>query len=135
MKLEPIYEQIGGIIRSLRRRADQPQEALAGQLGISRATLANIETGRQRVLIHQLYAIAQALRVDLMDLLPQPAENPTTSDWTSLTFDSDLKEEQKKQLAKLIGPIDATSLQRTEEPNAKATAPKHRGRSRTRTAR
>src|SRR5207302_10862870 len=63
MNLEPIYKTIGGIIRQRRRRLDLAQAKLAGLLGISRATLASIETGRQRVLVHHLYAFAEALNM------------------------------------------------------------------------
>ncbi len=61
MTVEPIYKSIGAIIRGKRRGREWPQQMLAARLGISRATLANIETGRQRVLAHQLYAFAEAL--------------------------------------------------------------------------
>jgi transcriptional regulator with XRE-family HTH domain len=55
MNPESIYRHIGEIIRN-RRRSSRPrltQEMLAQRVGISRASLANIETGRQSVLVHQ----------------------------------------------------------------------------------
>ena len=120
MKPEPIYHQIGGIIRALRRRADKAQDVLAGQLGISRATLANIETGRQRILVHQLYAIAQALDVKLSDLLPSPRDDLSAANWTMLNFEGDLNTEQKKQVANLIGPMGTPAAPQTEEKNAQS---------------
>jgi transcriptional regulator with XRE-family HTH domain len=125
MKPEPIYQQIGGIIRALRRRADKAQDVLASQLGISRATLANMETGRQRILVHQLYAIAQALNVSLSDLLPPPQNAADAAHWSSLSFEGDLNPEQKKQVANLIGPIEAPARRLTEENDVKA-APTNR---------
>jgi transcriptional regulator with XRE-family HTH domain len=123
MKPEPIYRRIGGIIRALRRRADKAQDVLAGQLGISRATLANIETGRQRILVHQLYAIAQALDVKLADLLPPSLTDGTAAnDWSSLSIEGDLSADQKKQIANLIGSVGAPKRQQTEELNAKTTS-------------
>jgi transcriptional regulator with XRE-family HTH domain len=131
MKPEPIYKQIGGIVRALRRRADKPQDALAGQLGISRATLANIETGRQRILVHQLYAIARALNVKLTDLLPPALANGSEPNWTDLSFkgdyEGDLNTEQKKQVANLIGQIDGQTSQLMEGTNAKVTRRNARG--------
>lgn len=124
MKPEPIYQQIGGIIRALRRRADKAQDELASRLGISRATLANMETGRQRILVHQLYAIAQALGVQLSDLLPPP-QDAAAVNWTSLSFEGDLNPEQKKQVANLIGPSEAPARRLMEETHAKA-APRNR---------
>jgi transcriptional regulator with XRE-family HTH domain len=135
MKPEPIYKQIGGTIRALRRRADQAQEALAAQLGISRATLANIETGRQRILVHQLYSIAQVLGVKVGDMLPSPPEDLVAVNWTSLSFEGDLNAEQKKQVANLIGPMGAAAPGRTEGTNAKAPATRNTRGSRTKTAR
>jgi transcriptional regulator with XRE-family HTH domain len=122
MKPEPIYQQIGGIIRALRRRADKAQDALAGQLGISRATLANIETGRQRILVHQLYAIANALGVKLGDLLPTPRDDLSAANWSTLSFEGDLNTEQKKQVANLIGSIGDPTPRQTEEMNVKPSA-------------
>jgi transcriptional regulator with XRE-family HTH domain len=119
MKPEPIYQQIGKNIRAVRRRAEKAQDDLATQLGISRATLANMETGRQRILVHQLYAIAQALNVSLGDLLPPPQDVAATANWTSLNFEGDLNPEQKKQVANLIGPIGTPANRPTEENNAK----------------
>lgn len=132
VKPEPIYQQIGRLIRSLRRGADKAQEELAGQLGLSRATLASIETGRQRILIHQLYAVAQALEVKVSELLPSPPDERTAPRWDALTFDGDLNTQQKKQVASLIGQVESPTIQ--EETHAKT--PKTRrnpGRSRTKT--
>src|SRR6266403_1538894 len=70
MKLEPIYKAIGTIIRRRRRRLEWSQKLLASRLRISRATLANIETGRQRILVHHLYMFAEVLNMKLADFLP-----------------------------------------------------------------
>lgn len=121
MKPEPIYKEIGGIIRALRRRADKAQTVLAGQLGISRATLANIETGRQRILVHQLYAIAKALEVKLDDLLPAASDENLGVNWAALPIEGDLSVEQRKQIASLIGPVEdaATPTQKAKGRDAK----------------
>lgn len=105
MEPEPIYKEIGGIIRAQRRLADKAQNVLAGQLGISRATLANMETGRQRILVHQLYAIAKALKIKLSDLLPPLRDEDLGVNWETLPIEGDVNEEQRKQIASLIGPI------------------------------
>lgn len=121
MKPEPIYRQIGGIIRSLRRRADKPQEWLATQLGISRATLANIETGRQRILVHQLYAVAQALGVDVNEMLPTPPSQALASiNWRALSFEGDLNAEQKQQVARLIDSVESPPASIPEVTNVKS---------------
>jgi len=124
---EPIYKEIGAIVRALRRRADKAQEVLAGQLAISRATLANIETGRQRILVHQLYAIAQALDVKLIELLPAPPDAHSAGNWATLNIEGDLNMEQRKQVANLIGPIGNQPKTRAKGKNAKTTKRLARG--------
>jgi transcriptional regulator with XRE-family HTH domain len=125
--LEPIYKTIGGIIRQRRRRLDLAQAKLAGLLGISRATLANIETGRQRVLVHHLYAFAEALDMKLDDLLPQVKKSGSASDWAQFPIPKDLKPEQKEQIALLIGRMNQTTS-KTKEKND-ATSAKTNSRS------
>lgn len=119
MKLEPIYKTIGGIIRQRRRRLELPQAELARRLGISRATLANIETGRQRVLVHHVYALAEALDIKPSDLLPQVNKAGSESDWAQFPIPSDLKPQQKEQIALLIGPMNQTARKPKEKSDAK----------------
>lgn len=42
--------------------------------GLTRASIANIESGRQRVLLHQILQFAEALGVDLATLVPRMSE-------------------------------------------------------------
>lgn len=48
------------------------QDALAQRVGLSRASVANVERGRQRVPLHMLYLFARALEVDAASLIPEP---------------------------------------------------------------
>lgn len=59
-----IYRDVGQTIRRLRKHANRTQAQLAAQIGLSRAALANIEAGRQQILVHHLYSIAEALELD-----------------------------------------------------------------------
>ena len=59
--IEPVYQAIGARMRMLRDTLGIQQEDLAKRLGWSRASIANIETGRQRVLAHDVERIAIAL--------------------------------------------------------------------------
>ena len=45
------------------------QTELAGRIGVSRDTIARIESGKARVYLAQVVAIAQALDIMLLDLL------------------------------------------------------------------
>jgi len=102
MKIEPIYERIGVLIKERRNNLPITQERLAEKLGLSRASLANIETGRQRVLVHQLYAIANALQLKPTDLLPPVGGELDELEWAGLPLPSDLKPEQKRQIARML---------------------------------
>ena len=53
-----------------------PQEELAALSGLTRASIANIESVKQRVLLHQLLQFAWALRVEVADLVPRAEELP-----------------------------------------------------------
>lgn len=114
MVRDPIYKQIGEVIRTRRKTLGYKQETLAGQLGISRGALANIETGRQNILVHQLYKYAAALQLSPFDLLPPlPVKHPKR-EHSELPLPGDLKEQQRIQIARVIEQVD-TSQTRDKE--------------------
>jgi transcriptional regulator with XRE-family HTH domain len=108
MSLEPLYRSIGAAIRAKRRQRDWTQEVLAKKLMISRGTLANIESGRQRILVHQLYALAAALELKPIDLLPTASVGTSTPE--AFPLPQDLNAQQKDQLSRLIQSADLTPL-------------------------
>lgn len=65
-----LYLFIAQRIRAARIEADLTQEELANELGLSRASVVNIELGNQRILLHHLYLIAMATNVDILYFLP-----------------------------------------------------------------
>jgi transcriptional regulator with XRE-family HTH domain len=73
---ETLYRAIGKKIRERRQSSSQKfsQAKLAKHLGISRASMVNIEAGRQHAPIDLLWRIAEALEVELIMLIPQRAE-------------------------------------------------------------
>ena len=71
-RIDPLYIEIGKRILQ-HRMAVMPrmsQQKLADAIGLSRASVVNIESGRHRIQIHVLYDIAIALGVDPRNLLP-----------------------------------------------------------------
>lgn len=64
MNGDQIYRNLGARIKGLRKGLGQTQDQLAKQVGISRASLANIERGKQQVLVHHLFALADGLQLD-----------------------------------------------------------------------
>lgn len=69
-----IYELVGPKIRAVRLKRGWNQADLARQVGLTRSSIANVEAGRQRLLIHSLFAIANTLDVEIDTLLPTSLE-------------------------------------------------------------
>jgi transcriptional regulator with XRE-family HTH domain len=111
----PIYKQIGVTIQQRRKKLGLKQVKVASDLGISRGSLANIETGRQSVLVHQLYRFAEVLDLAPTDLLPPalPTPAPQLDDWSD-KMPAGLKLFQKEQIARLLegSPTDSTTTTR-----------------------
>lgn len=64
------YEEFGRRVREAREKAGLTQKAVAERLRITRSSVANIEAGRHRILIHQAVDIADVLGVSVDELLP-----------------------------------------------------------------
>jgi transcriptional regulator with XRE-family HTH domain len=95
------------------------QETLAAKLDISRGSLANVETGRQNVLVHQLYKFGLALNLEPTDFLPITANASARLDLAELPLPDDLKKNQKEQLARLIDGVGMSADQTGEESRAR----------------
>jgi transcriptional regulator with XRE-family HTH domain len=72
---DPVYKAFGNAIATRRKALALTQAQLASKVKMSRASIANIESGRQNVLLHHVYALAAALQFtkvgDLLPPLPQ----------------------------------------------------------------
>ena|SRR5215207_2331387 len=70
-----LYRLVGQKIREARQRIPRlSQTRLAEKLAISRASVVNIEAGRQRAPLHLLWQIAGELGTELALLLPNQQE-------------------------------------------------------------
>lgn len=67
--IEPLYISIGCRLRDERLVAGWTQSEVAGWVGLSRASIANVETGRQRLMLHQLVTYADVMSVPLGELM------------------------------------------------------------------
>lgn len=74
MRDASLYRALGEQIRLVRQKRHLTQEELAARVEISRASITNIERGRQSVLVDQLYRLARALDVAPESLLPISAQ-------------------------------------------------------------
>src|SRR5436305_12053413 len=68
-----LYKQVGQRIREARERSHPKlsQDRLAKRLKLSRASIVNIEAGRQHAPLHLLWQISEVLGTDLAVLLPR----------------------------------------------------------------
>jgi transcriptional regulator with XRE-family HTH domain len=68
--VDAVYLTIGSRMRDFRLAKRITQAAIAAEAGLSRQSVANIEKGRQRFMVHTLLDIARALDVDPISLVP-----------------------------------------------------------------
>ena len=73
-----VYEAFGTQVRNERGKLGWTQLDLSRRIGLTRGSVANIEAGRQSVLLHQFLAIAAALKLTPYQLLPAETEAPPT---------------------------------------------------------
>jgi transcriptional regulator with XRE-family HTH domain len=71
-----IYRRVGQHVAVARQERGWTQQQLSVEAGgrLSRSAIANIERGRQRVAVHHLVVIAEALGVPPASLLPRSAK-------------------------------------------------------------
>jgi transcriptional regulator with XRE-family HTH domain len=64
------YTEVGRRVRRARETAGLTQEKLATRVALSRTSVTNIESGRQKMMLHTLCEIASVLDIDPATLLP-----------------------------------------------------------------
>ena len=72
--VEPIYKAVGERIRKARSEYNWTQADLANEVGLSRATIANIELGKARFSLHVLSDIANLFEIPARELFPTKTE-------------------------------------------------------------
>ena len=108
MNADQIYRNLGKRIRDLRKSLGLTQVQLAQQVGISRASLANIEAGRQQVLVHHLLGLASALQLDSPALLLLAPRDRSPKDGAASPLPltgAALTEKQRREVLNLMGGV------------------------------
>jgi DNA-binding XRE family transcriptional regulator len=77
-ELGNFYIQLGINIKRHREQAGLKQEAFATMLNLSRASIVNIEKGRQRPPLHLMWDISKQLKISVSEIL-SPLENINVS--------------------------------------------------------
>lgn len=103
MSEESIYKAFGHAVATRRKGLKLTQAKLAARIGISRASIANIESGRQNVLLHQVYRLAEALQFSkVADLLPPPPKPILQDGMDMILSDDTVTPRAKAQISDLI---------------------------------
>src|SRR5688500_623872 len=85
-----LQREFGALLKNARHQAWKGQKQLAGALRLTRTSVSNIERGKQRIYLDQVYEAAHFLRLDIVRLLPplstvfpgsdlhEPSDDPLT---------------------------------------------------------
>jgi transcriptional regulator with XRE-family HTH domain len=105
-----IYRDFGRKLAILRHEAGMTQADLARKVGLSRASLANIERGEQRVYLHQILSVLDSLgREKLNELLPTVGAASTRPQADVSVSGDKLSKAQERAIRELVSSITATS--------------------------
>ena len=103
MEVPPIYKALGRAVGRLRRQKRLTQQQLADAIGISRASVANIERGEQRVFFDQVATIADFFSLASVDSLLSYAESEVTPTKRKMSLSGDrLSRDLKREVRGVI---------------------------------
>jgi transcriptional regulator with XRE-family HTH domain len=80
MEVSAVYREFGRLVRLHRKHLRLSQGELGKRVGLSRTSITNIEQGRQKIPLHQLFALSEALRASPEALLPGLATSAVSAD-------------------------------------------------------
>ena len=100
---EALYLKLGELIRRYRDAAGIKQELLASYVDLSRVSIHNIESGKQKVQLHTLLEIAKYLQIPLNDLI-HPLHELILND-VNPKFETRITKELKSEKSKEIDTI------------------------------
>jgi transcriptional regulator with XRE-family HTH domain len=73
-------KEVGLLLQLARKRREITQAELAKQIGLPRASYANLESGRQRIPVDILWRAAVVLNVSISSLVPEPMNRRSARD-------------------------------------------------------
>jgi transcriptional regulator with XRE-family HTH domain len=102
-----IYRAFGRAVANRRKSMTKTQLEVAQHIGLSRASLANIERGEQKVFLHQILALTEALELDSShEIVPSrapPQESTQKTGTISVSGAKDLSKDQKVLVHRIVG--------------------------------
>ncbi|MEM7637978.1 MAG: helix-turn-helix transcriptional regulator [Pseudomonadota bacterium] len=103
-----IYKQVGKRIAERRKDIGLIQEELAQRVGLSRASIANVERGEQKIQLHTLVDFSNALELDDVRLL-FPEQNQDTDPTVRVTGTDPITSDQLVQIDEIVSAVSVGS--------------------------
>jgi len=103
------YAAVGSKIRMARKQKNIDQETFAKFIQLSRTSVINIEKGRQRPSIFQIWVMAHHLQIPITDLIPPLDLQVRIDSWTEIVERNNLIADPDEKKA-LMGFITATRI-------------------------
>jgi transcriptional regulator with XRE-family HTH domain len=115
------YLELGARVRRAREDASLSQEDLAKSIGVSRSSIANIETGRQPIYVEALVRVAEVLKTPILKLIPFHTGDSTDTMNAGLDH---LADDQRHWVTRVL----MTSANKKEKDETKVFTGKKKGR-------
>jgi transcriptional regulator with XRE-family HTH domain len=96
-----VQRGLGERLRLARTRSGTKQQTLAADLHITRTSVSNIERGRHRVFLDQVYIAAHSLGVPVEDLLP-PLSDVFPGEAVSFASDALVSSNSAKVVSEIV---------------------------------
>jgi transcriptional regulator with XRE-family HTH domain len=104
LDIDAFYLLLGERLRTTRNKKGMDQELLASRLDLTRASIINMEKGRQRPSVYQLWTLAQIFEVPITDFIPTIDLPQQRDEWAGKLENAmtDISNEEKKKLLEFI---------------------------------
>lgn len=96
-----LYSLIGKEISKHRKAKKWTQTQLAKEVSLTRTSITNIEKGRQKILVHTLWDLAEQLDIHPFKLLPKAVSTPSSPN-EIINKAKGISEDEKKWIKSLI---------------------------------
>lgn len=109
MDVTALYRSVGQRIILRRAELGMTQAELGARITLSRASIANIERGHQKLSLHQVYQLAEALDLVVADLLPVGSDRGSALVGIEISGAEELSDAARRQIEQLYHDVGANS--------------------------
>ena len=107
MDVAALYRLVGQRIVVRRNGLGMTQAELGARISLSRAAVANIERGHQKLALHQVYLIADALGLTVADLLPDVERPDASASGLVISGAEGLSDATRRQIEQIYRGVEA----------------------------